>query len=137
VTGIAGRKLNSIRPGLCEERDYTRHIFDTWQETDLVEEAMINSKIEAVTVLSEKAIKAVDDGHQILLLDGRVEHQSRDNQHDCRSSASAPSKPGAQDAPKLSKPTPGLRFLEFNIWLFCSRFRRLGFIRKLGVLNIG
>ena len=43
------------------------HIFDAGEETALVEEAMINSDIEAVTILPQEAIKTVSDRHLILL----------------------------------------------------------------------
>jgi hypothetical protein len=66
----ARRKLNGIWPSLCQEGDYTRHVFDAWEETRFVEEAMINSDIEAVTIHPKEAIKPVSDGHLILLLKG-------------------------------------------------------------------
>jgi hypothetical protein len=145
VTSISGRKLNGIWPGLCQERDYTRHIFDAREETDLVEEAMINSDIEAVTIRPEEAIKTVSDGHLILLLGAAAISTSNLWKSKCSIKAEMMSMIAEgqhqplrelrdEDSPKLSKPALGLPFLEFDIWLSCARLGRLGFILKSKVL---
>jgi hypothetical protein len=41
-----------------------------------------------------------------------------------------------EDSPKLSKPALDLRFLEFDVWLSCSRLGWLGFILKSKVLHM-